>query len=84
MTNPRPAVKRAGPQGAKAQAQRLVGPSEGNEARPEGPRESHSLIVPLKQGNLDRGDPGEGRGLLLREPGWGHSAGARPPNFEST
>jgi len=32
-----------------------------NEALREGRRESHPFIVPLKQGKLDRGDPGEGR-----------------------
>ncbi len=32
-----------------------------HEARRKGRRESHLFIVPLKQGNLDRGDPGEGR-----------------------
>src|SRR5260370_6541564 len=33
-----------------------------NEARWEGPRKSHTLIVPRKQGNLYRGDPGDGKG----------------------
>ena len=66
--NPRPAVWRLGPPGAKRQTQHLVSPNEGNEVRREGDRESHILIVPLKQGNLYRGDPGEGRGMTVMDP----------------
>jgi hypothetical protein len=54
-TIPRPAVWCPGPQGAKPQAHRRVSPSEGNEARREGYRESHSAIVPSKLGNSPRG-----------------------------
>jgi hypothetical protein len=54
VINPWPAASCPGPQGAKAQAQRLVAPSEGNEARREGPRESHSVIVPSQLGNSPR------------------------------
>ena len=68
MLHPRPAVGRPGPPGAKRQAQRLVSPSEGNEARREGRRASEHLIVPWKQGNGNRPDPGEGRGCLVAEP----------------
>jgi hypothetical protein len=46
LTNPRPAVERSGPLGAKVPTQRLVSPSEGNEARRKGGRESHRVIVP--------------------------------------
>ena len=45
-TNPWPAVGRSGPTGAKPPTQRLVSPSEGNEARRKGGRESHRVIVP--------------------------------------
>jgi hypothetical protein len=65
--NPWPAVVRLGPLGAKRQARRLVLPNEGNEVRREGRRESHIFIVPSKQGNLYRGDPGEGRGMSVKE-----------------
>ena len=84
MTNPRPAVVRLGPRGAKRQAQRLVASREGNGARREGHRESHSLIVPPKRGNLYRGDPGEGRGLSVRESWVGNPAGALDPGSGST
>ena len=53
-TNPRPAVGRPGPLGANRQARRRVSPSEGNQARREGHRESHSAIVPSKLGNSPR------------------------------
>jgi hypothetical protein len=66
--NPWPAVWRLGPTGAKRQTQRMVSPREGNEARRKRRRESHISIVPLKQGNLYRGDPGEGRGMSVKEP----------------
>jgi hypothetical protein len=46
LTNPWPAVECSGPLGAKVPTQRLVSPSEGNEARREGGRESHRVIVP--------------------------------------
>ncbi len=76
MTNPWPAVGRSGPQGAKGPTQRLVSPSEGNEARRKGPRGSHIFIVPLKQGNLTRRDPGEGRGMSVMDPWGGNPSGA--------
>jgi len=48
--------------GSKRQAQRRVSPSDGNGARREGHRESHSAIVPLKLGNSPRRTQGrEGR-----------------------
>ena len=50
-----------------------------NEARREGRRESHISIVPMKQGNLYRGDPGEGRGMLVRDLWWGHPTGTPFP-----
>ena len=65
---PWPAVWRLGPTGAKRQTQRVVLPSEGNQARRKRRRESHISIVPLKQGNLYRGDPGKGRGMSVKEP----------------
>jgi hypothetical protein len=67
MMHPWPAVWRLGPTGAKRQTQRMVSPREGNEAKRKRRRESHISIVPLKQGNLDRGDPGEGRGMSVKE-----------------
>jgi hypothetical protein len=67
MTHPRPAVWRLGPTGAKPQAQRMVSPSEGNEARREGRRKSHIFIVLSKLGNLYRGDPVEGREMSVTE-----------------
>ena len=39
-------------------------------------RDSHTPIVARKPGNLSRGDPGERRGVLGREPGAGHLARA--------
>ena len=54
----------------------MVSPSEGNEARREGRRESHISIVPSKQGNLYRGDPGEGRGMSVMDPWGGNPMGA--------
>jgi hypothetical protein len=70
--NPRPAVWCPGPPGAKPQAHRRVSPSEGNEARREGHRESHSAIVPLKLGNSPRRTQGQGRALPTGGPGGGH------------
>ena len=83
-TNPRPAAVRLGPLGAKAQARRLVTPSEGNGARREGRRESHIPIVPGKQGNPYRGDPAEGRGMSVRDSWAGNPAGALDPGPGST
>jgi hypothetical protein len=57
--NPRPAVVCPGPQGAKQQARHMVSPSEGNEARREERRKSHTFVVPSKPGNLYRRDPAE-------------------------
>src|SRR5277367_2862862 len=54
----------------------MVSPSEGNRARREGCRKSHISIVPLKQGNLDRRDPGEGREMLVLDPWRGLPAGS--------
>ncbi len=62
MMNPRPAVERSGPRGAKRRTQHLVSPNEGNEVRREGRRASEHSVVPTKQGNRFRLDPGEGRG----------------------
>lgn len=84
MTNPRPAVVRPGPRGAKRQAHRLVASREGNGARREGHRGSHSLIVPWTPENLYRRDPVEGRGLSVRESWPGNPAGALHPGCGST
>ena len=54
VTNPRPAVGRPGPPGAKRQARRRVLSGEGNRVRREGPRESHTAVVPWKPGNSPR------------------------------
>ena len=62
----------------------MVSPSEGNEARREGHRKSHILIVLLKRGNLYRGDPGEGRRMLVVGPWSGNPLGAPYPAFGST
>ena len=55
-----------GPDG-RARTQRTGGYRRANrkEAWWEGRRESEHLIVPLKQGNASRADPGEGRGCLV-------------------
>jgi len=84
LTNPRPAVGRSGPQGAKRQAQRWVAPSEGNEVRREGHRTSEHSIVPLKQGNFSREDPGEGRGCQVKDSLEGNMPGAQKPENVST
>jgi hypothetical protein len=65
--NPRPAVGRSGPQGAKHRRSTWYCHAKQNEARREGRRESHIFIVPVKQGNLDRGDPGEGREMFVMD-----------------
>ena len=52
-----PASRAAGSE----QGARVVSPSEGNEVRRDGRRESERLIVPMKRGNRPR-DPVEGRG----------------------
>ena len=54
-----------------------------NEALREGRRESHPFIVPLKQGNLDRGDPGEERGRSVVDSCAGHPLGALYPKSGS-
>lgn len=64
----------SGPMGAKRQTQRRVAPSEGNEARRQGPRESHSAIVLLKPGELAPEDPAEGRALPADGPSRGNQA----------
>jgi hypothetical protein len=46
---------------SEPQAHRRVSPSEGNEARREGHRESHSAIVPSKLGNSPRRTQGRER-----------------------
>jgi RNA-directed DNA polymerase len=84
MMDPRPAVWRPGPMGAKTQAQRMVSPSEGNEARREGRRRSEHSIVPSKAGNPTRGDPHEGRGCRVTESLEGNMAGAQKPEYVST
>jgi hypothetical protein len=43
----------------------MVSPSEGNEARREERRKSHTFVVPSKPGNLYRGDPVEGRKVFV-------------------
>ena len=65
--NPRPAVVRSGPQGANDRRSTWYCQAKHNEARREGRRESHIFIVPVKQGNLDRGDPGEGREMFVMD-----------------
>jgi RNA-directed DNA polymerase len=70
--------------GAKQQTQRMVSPSEGNEARREGHRISEHLIVPLKQGNSSRENPGEGRGCQVVELLEGNMTGASKPDPVST
>jgi len=65
--NPRPAVVRSGPLGANYRRGIWYCQAKYNEARREGRRESHIFIVPLKQGNLDRGDPGEGRKMFVMD-----------------
>ena len=65
--NHRPAVVRSGPQGANDRRSAWYRHAKHNEARREGRRESHIFIVPSKQGNLDRGDPGEGRKMLVMD-----------------
>lgn len=44
-------------------------------------RESHTLIVPKKQGNLPQEDPVKGRGVLVHGPVGGNMA--KTPNFDS-
>ena len=65
--NPWPAVGRSGPQGANDRRSTWYCHAKRNEARREGRRESHIFIVPAKQGNLDRGDPGEGREMFVMD-----------------
>jgi len=62
--------------GSKRQAQRRVSPSEGNEARREGHRESHIFVVLLKLGNLYRGDPVEGREMFVMDSWLGNPSRA--------
>ena len=47
-----------------------------NEVRRKGRRKSHIPIVPLTKGNLYRGDPDEGRGMLVMDSWVGHPSGA--------
>ncbi len=82
--NPWPAVGRPGPLGAKGQAQRMVSPSEGNEVRREGRRKSEHLIVPLKQGNSCREDPGDGKEVPSRGAVGGNQVGVTVPRFPVT
>ena len=76
ITDPRPAVWRPGPPGAKTQAQHVVSPREGNRVWGEGRRKSHRFIVPLKPGNLYRGDPVEGRERFVMESWLGNPSRA--------
>jgi hypothetical protein len=69
--NPRPAVGRPGPPGAKPQAHRRVSPSEGNGARREGRRESHSALVPRNLGNASRRTQGRERRCRRADPARG-------------
>jgi hypothetical protein len=82
--NPWPAVGRPGPLGAKGQAQRMVSPSEGNEVRREGRRKSEHLIVPVKQGNLCRKDPGDGKEVPRRGAVDGTQYGGAVPRLTVT
>jgi hypothetical protein len=49
-----------------------------------GGRKSEHLIVPVKQGNGIRSDPGEGRRCQVMEPLEGNMAGAQEPGTVST
>jgi len=49
-----------------------------------GGRKSEHLIVPAKQGNGIRSDPGEGRRCQVMEPLEGNMAGAQEPGTVST
>jgi len=70
--------------GAKRQTHHMVSPSEGNEARREGHRKSHTFVVPLKPGNLYRGDPVEGREVFVVASGVGNPSGTLYPGSGST
>src|SRR6516164_1286345 len=47
-------------------------------------RTSEHLVVPVKQGNRSRRDPGEGRGCQVMESLEGNMAGASKPDLVST
>src|SRR5258708_6775861 len=62
VTNPRPNVDSLGDVGSESRVLQRYHQAKATKRGGKGPRRSHSLVVPLKQGNLNRGDPGDGKG----------------------
>ena len=84
MVDPWPAVWCPGPMGAKLQAQRMVSPSEGNEARREGRRKSECLIVALEVGEPVRWGPCRAKGAPRGGIAGGQPVGDTEPRVLST
>ena len=79
VTNPRPTVDSLGDVGSESRVLQRYHQAKATQRGGKGPRKSHRLVVPLKQGNLNRGDPGDGKGGAASENRGGETRpGLRP------
>ena len=78
VTNPRPHADSLGGVGSESRVLQRYRQAKDNEARWDGRRKSHTLIVPVKQGNLPAGTLGMGRGV----PRYGTVGGQLDQGFE--